>query len=1000
MDQEQQVRLNFLDEAHDCYDSIESVLLGLRTSYEVTQQLDLALRSAHSVKGGAGMMGFTTLSQVAHRLEDFFKILRVRHPSSPITTEVETLLLQGVDRLRQVNELHRQAADIDHDWLEQNVNPIFEQLRHHLGDLQEEDENTLFSQNSEDDPVWLMFEEGVETVLDHFEETYPNLAPTQLSQTLAITAEQLLVFGQMADLDPFIQLCQSIQHQVTIATSQQLISLTQQALTLWRRSHALVMRGRFDKLPCRLEGFVNKNSSARVFEFGDNNNELLSRTEDDWVENSSARVFEFGDNNNELLSRAEDDSLQLFGVEELTDFTELQDAIEQALDLSPETTLNDSDLAELQNAFSLDTPVVETKANNLESNHQTIPQTLNPQTTGKTVRVPVEQLHQINSLFGKLVLERNSINLRLEQLTDFVTLMRSRITQLEQSNNQLKTWYDKASLEGMILRTQELETTPLSTVSPTLESQSQKFDCLEMDRYSDLHLISQEQIETIVQLQEVTSDIDLGLQKMTQVVQDFNQTTRSLQKNVTTTQMQPFAELVKPFPRLVRDLSLEWGKEVTLKIEGESTLIDRTMVETLDAPLMHLIRNAFAHGFEDTTSRMLAGKPPEGTITLQAVNRGTQTIITVKDDGLGIDISKICQRLREMGIRDGEILQMSTQDLLDYIFQPGFSTSEKVTELSGRGVGMDVVRSNLEDIRGDIRVETETGKGTTFILQVPFTLSILRVMLIERSGLIFAVPANSVREVFPLTVEGVEDFGEITWQGETIPLLHPEKSLQFNRPHKPFEMSGYPIINKPTALIVGNDNALGAIHIDRVWSEPEVTIRPIESPLSLPMGIISSMMLGDGRVVPLVDPLLLLEQFLDRESTPISPSCQLLTQDRVKTILVVDDSINVRRYLTLTLEKAGYQVEQAKDGQDAVDKLVAGLSVDGVICDIEMPRLDGYGVLEELKTRSAFESLPIAMLTSRSNDKHRKLAMNLGASAYFSKPYNEQELLYSLKTIL
>ncbi|MDJ0510965.1 MAG: hybrid sensor histidine kinase/response regulator [Crocosphaera sp.] len=967
MDQEQQVRLNFLDEAQDCYDSIESALLELRTSDEVTQSLDLALRSAHSVKGGAGMMGFTPLSDVAHRLEDFLKILRVRHPSTPITMEVETLLLQGVDCLRQVNELHLQAAEINDQWLEQNVNPIFEQLRHHLGDLQEEDENTLFSQNSGDEPVWLMFEEGVETVLDQFEQTYPNLSPTELSQTLAMTAEQLLAFGQMVDIEPFVQLCQSVQNQVTMATSQQLTSLSQQALTLWRRSHALVMRGSFEKVPCGLEGFVNEPRD---------------------------------DSSNH-------DSSQLFAAEELTDFTELQDAIEQALDLSTQTTLNDSDLAGLQNAFSVDIPVIEPQKqevesgeNNLNSSLPTLNQT--SQTTGKTVRVPVEQLYEMNSLFGKLVLERNSINLRLEQLTNFVTLMRSRITQLEQSNNQLRTWYDKASLEGMVLRTQELETAPLSKVSHSLvtpESQTRTFDHLEMDRYSDLHLISQEQIETIVQLQEVTSDIDLGLQKMTQVVQDFNQTTESLQKNVTQTQMQPFAELVKPFPRLVRDLSLEWGKEVRLKIEGETTLIDRTMLETLNAPLMHLIRNAFAHGIEDATSRILAGKPPEGTITLQAFNRGTQTLITIQDDGNGIDINKICQRLREMGISDQDIEQMSSQELLDYIFQPGFTTSKQVTQLAGRGVGMDVVKTSLQGIRGDIQVATEAGKGTTFILKFPFTLSILRVMLIERSGLIFAVPANSVREVSPLRLEGVEALEEITWQEETLPLLDPEKSLRFNRPHKPFEMSGYPIINQPTALIVANDKSLGAIHIDRVWSEPEVTIRQIESPLPLPMGMIGSTILGDGRVVPLVDPLQLLEEGLDKVLPPITPFCNTPNPDRIKTILVVDDSINVRRYLTLTLEKAGYQVEQAKDGQDAVDKLLSGLSVDGVICDIEMPRLDGYGVLEEMKTRSGFESLPIAMLTSRSNEKHRKLAMNLGASAYFSKPYNEQELLQTLKTI-
>ncbi|CCQ67447.1 Signal transduction histidine kinase CheA [Crocosphaera watsonii WH 0402] len=1033
MDQEQQVRLNFLDEAHDCYDAIETALLELRSSDDITQQLDLALRSAHSVKGGGGMMGFNALSKVAHRLEDFFKILRVRHPSTTITTEIETLLLQGVDRLRQVNELHRQGTDIDNEWLEENVNPIFEHLRDHLGDLQEEDENTLFSQNADnDEPVWLMFEEGVETVLDQFEQTYPSLSPTELKETLAIIAEQLSAFGQMADLDPFIQLCQSVQDQATLVPTEQLSAFTQQALTIWRRSHALVMRGSFEKLPSRLEGFEQQNSSARVLELENNVEELLFLTEDDTVENSSARLFGLEDNVEELLFLAEDDTIEnssarvleleenfsvtedesfhLFAESESTDFPQLQDEIEQALDLSSDTVLESADLAELQNAFTLDTPVVESKqTENDNFSRQTLSEPVNPQTTGKTVRVPVEQLYQINSLFGKLVLERNSINLRLEQLTNFVTLMRQRITQLETSNNQLKTWYDKASLEGMVLKTPELtEGYPSSVISNqlnggsllTLENDLRQFDRLEMDRYSDLHLISQEQIETIVQLQEVTSDIDLGLQKMTQAVQDFNQTTRSLQKNVTTTQMQPFADLVKPFPRLVRDLNLRWRKQVNLKIEGESTLIDRTMIETLNAPLMHLIRNGFAHGIEDSTTRIKAGKPPEATITLQAVNRGTETLITVKDDGNGIDTHKICQRLRKMGISDAEIAQMSTPEIIDYIFQPGFSTSEEVTELAGRGVGMDVVKTSLEEIRGDIRVNSEPRKGTTFIIRVPFTLSILRVMLIESSGLIFAVPANSVKEVFPLEVEGVNDLTEITWQEETVPLLHPEKSLQFNRPHKPFEMSGYPVINKPIALIVGSDNSLGAIHIDRVWSEPEVTVRPIESPLPLPMGIISSMMLGDGRVVPLVDPVQLLEDFLNKGSQPISPTSQPSTENTAKTILVVDDSINVRRYVTLTLEKAGYQVEQAKDGQDAVDKLVSGLVVDGVICDIEMPRLDGYGVLKELKTKSEFRSLPIAMLTSRSNEKHRKLALNLGAAAYFSKPYNEQELLQTLHSLL
>jgi chemosensory pili system protein ChpA (sensor histidine kinase/response regulator) len=252
------------------------------------------------------------------------------------------------------------------------------------------------------------------------------------------------------------------------------------------------------------------------------------------------------------------------------------------------------------------------------------------------------------------------------------------------------------------------------------------------------------------------------------------------------------------------------------------------------------------------------------------------------------------------------------------------------------------------------------------------------------------------------------DLKQLTWQNQIIPVVHLQDSLPFNRPHKPFEMTSNPVINQPSVLIVGEASSYGAIHIDRFWGEQEVSIRSIDSPLPLPPGFISSMVLGDGRVVPVVDPVPILTMCLNDQVNQDSSSDTLIDandgvpvpEKRANTILVVDDSVNVRRYLALTLEKAGYQVEQAKDGQEAVDKLLAGLAVQAVICDIEMPRLDGYGVLEEVKGKSEFQSLPIAMLTSRSNEKHRKLAMNLGASAYFSKPYNEQELLETISELI
>ena len=973
MDKEQQVRINFLDEAEDCFDRIESVLIGLAATVADPQQLDLALRSAHSVKGGAGMMGFSALAQVAHRLEDFFKILRVRYHSTQISTEVETLLLQGVDSLRQVSALHRQDTVIDESWLGHHIHPIFDQLHQHLGDLQEDDEDALFSQNEGADPELIIFEDGADAILNQFTEQLGQLQDTELSEALILSAEQLMVLSQMANLEPLTQLCESIQQQAALVSTDQIRALAQEALTVWQRSHALVVRGRLDKLPSELTIAPQTN---------------LFAVEED------IESFEMLD-------------FDLAAVQaELADFDEQSlEPLESESPLPTTSCFDTLAFEELTAAFPLETGKEPTVTPQLSQN---------PQPGSKTVKVPVEQLYQFNNLFGKLILERNAVNLRLEQLRKFADLMRQRMSQLEKSNTQLRQWYDRASLEGIVSVTEPATRTTAVAPSSTLLTQNtstEQFDALEMDRYTDLHVISQEQIETIVQLQEVSTDMDLGLQDMTQIMRDFNQTTRSLQDNMTRTQMVPFADVVTRFPRVVRDLSVQFGKQVKLTIEGEATLIDRAIVETLKAPLTHLLRNAFDHGIEDPATRLAAGKRPEGTITLQAVNRGTQTIITVQDDGGGISLAKICDRLREKGMSDEAIRQMSDVEILNYIFEPGFSTRDQVTELSGRGIGMDVVRTNLRDIRGDVQVHTQPGKGTTFTLNVPFTLSILRVMLVERAGMMLAIPADSVREIFrlqPEEISSIQTLNQLTWNQQTIPAVRLEESLRFPRPRKPFEMQGNPVINQLTTLIVGEGTTVGGIYVDRVWGEQEVSIRPIESPLSLPLGFMSALVLGDGRVIPLVDPVQLLQGCLADHQTDNETAVKSagekpgisVSHEQLNTVLVVDDSINVRRYLALTLEKAGYQIEQAKDGQEAVDKLFNGLSVQAVICDIEMPRLDGYGVLEEIRANPDLKTLPIAMLTSRSNEKHRKLAMNLGASAYFSKPFNEQELLQTLQTLI
>lgn len=1094
MDTEQQVRLNFLEEVEDYFDQIETVVLKLTTAELDTAEIDRAMRAAHSIKGGAGMMGFVPLSQIAHRLEDFFKILRVRGEAVDLTDQVESLFLQGIDALRLASQHSRQGQELDDSVMQAKIQPIFDQLRSHLGDLRPEDEDRLLAQEENVDVAVIIFSSGVEECLDEFEAQLIYLSDYQIAAALAAAAEQLAEFGRMSELVPFVQLCEQVQADIPQLKVECLPAFAQAVLSAWRRSHALVLIGRTSHLPSNVAietSWLDPNHQTlpKTIEIPQeisppvvNHNagiavpHPLTKTIDIW-DDSGTDV--------EALEVANLDWLDEGNLSAWQEFvSNFDEAEEPELKLEPETLSGQTAATSAPFAVSGRSPVADSEVapgaipdpavaptagvsdrtsaalsvsdNELQpsmderhlpmgegavSEVEALPvPTLDPaETNGKTVnsqqnttvRVSAQQLQQLNTLFGKLIVERNAIDLRLSQLHSLVGLMQDRMEQLEDSNHYLRQWYDRASTAGLMATPapqadvhQPPQTLEKTLASPALtEARSQlqhQFDALEFDRYTDLHILSQEQMERIVQLQEVSGDIVFSLREASTATADLHYTTRALQSGMTKIQMRPFSMLVKRFPRVMRDLAVQHHKQVNLNLEGEMTLIDRVAIEALTDPLNHLLRNAFDHGIETPEERIAAGKPADGTITLRAMHRGNQTLITIQDDGRGIDPAKIRSRLSRLGMSATEVQQLRDRDLVDLIFEPGFSTAERVTELSGRGVGMDIVRTNLQQLRGEIRVDTQVGQGTTFTIQVPLAVSVLRVMLVESARMVFAVPIDSIKGMASLPTATVGDQTpsapptQLNWEGQAVDLIHLEDCWQFNTAVRAFEMEGTPTINQPTALMVEQGGQLQGICIDRFWGEQEISLSPVKSPIRLPAGFSGTSILGDGRVIPLIDPFQLLESILEPSETqspqsatqskslpsiPTAPPSAAMT-NQLPTLLVVDDSINVRRYLALTLEKAGYQVEQAKDGQEALDKLMAGLAVEAIICDIEMPRLDGYQVLSELRSRPEYQRLPIAMLTSRMSDKHRKLAMNLGASAYFSKPYNEQELLKTLQALI
>jgi two-component system, chemotaxis family, sensor histidine kinase and response regulator PixL len=1125
-DREQQIKLQFLEEATDYLDSIESGLIGLGTGQVSGKELDAILRAAHSIKGGAGMMGFTTLAGLGHHLEDYFKIIQYGKATKP-DRQIEQLLCQTVDRLRQIVVLNRQGKDADTAWLDTQVHPIFAQLRDRLGDFNPDDEANMLASESGEDILTFLFESEVERCLTDLEAIIDSGNHSNLSDELLVATEELGGLAEMVELPAFASLCRSVSIHLE-SQPHQIIQVAALAIAAWRRTQAMVLIGQTTNLPIEIElpgsGIppmevddelpdwstlsIDRSESPVHPESIDINDftldslvsfdelDLADRPE---ISNSISIDWQFepvelinlGDslsppavekvpsfstitNSGDLEeddpfgditfdqseSDLDADSLDSGELPALENFNDLDedylsgfDRVDMSGDLS-----FDGDAIDLFSAISAfpiqpsgglnPEPVAATKketyleqeinelfialdaapevAGESHHHHNNDNQTTTTKTAEQTIRVATKQLEQLGDLFGELTIDRNGLTLQLKGIRQLVANLRTKVQQLEQSNTRLRAAYDANAGE---IQPEDLET---STLTSDLTNQ---FDLLEFDRYSELHLLSQEVMDNIVQIEEISTDLDFQLNDTERTTRDLNRTAKQLQTGLTQVRMRPVSDLFNRFPRAIRNLSIEHAKPIDLKFKGGTTLIERSVLEALNDPLMHLVRNAFDHGIEPSAVRRASGKPDLGTIEIAAMYRGDRTVITIKDDGGGIDLDKIRAKVKKMGVDDQQIANFKDSELLDLIFEPGFSTAAKVTDLSGRGVGMDVVRTNIQSLKGDIIVDTKAGVGSTFTITVPFTLSVVRVLLVEIKGIWLAVPSNIVEEIILLTPDHIvttDGQRMLEWEGFTMRLISPQQYLNFPYLNAQLATNTIPVIGCPTVLAIDLGENAVAIEIDKFWGEQEVTVRQPQGNIKMPPGFTGCTILGDGRVVPLLDAIEFI-RWIDRDAS-ISPSrtasntFKSLTQTLVSTldldpegsiilpsdyatetpsippqrprILVVDDSINVRRFVALTLEKSGYQVEQAKDGQEAIEKLQAGLLAQAVVCDIEMPRMDGYGFLATVKSQPQFKNIPVLMLTSRSGDKHRKLAMNLGATGYFSKPFKEQDLLASLMQLV
>lgn len=483
------------------------------------------------------------------------------------------------------------------------------------------------------------------------------------------------------------------------------------------------------------------------------------------------------------------------------------------------------------------------------------------------------------------------------------------------------------------------------------------------------------------------------IEELNQVVNQLSVVTTDIQLAVMKTRMQPIAKVFNKFPRVVRDLSRELGKQMELELEGEETELDKSIVEEIGDPIMHMIRNSCDHGVEDTQTRIAAGKPEKGTVQLKAYNEGNHIVIEIADDGKGLDPDALKSKAIEKGvITEREADNMSDKEAYTLIFKPGFSTAAKVTNVSGRGVGMDVVKTNIDKLNGLIEVDSELGKGTVIKLKIPLTLAIIQSLLVKTQEEFYAIPLASVLETVRVAIDDI-----YTIEGKNVLRLRDEV-LSLVRLSDLFGVKQV-LENSDQAYVVvvgAGASKLGVI-VDTLIGQEEVVIKSMGYYLQNITGIAGSTIRGDGKVTLIVDVGAMMDMAkdvkVDIKASENSQEKRKKEKPSDYNVLVVDDSQIDRNIMKKSLEPLGIHTIEASNGVEALGIVKSGEhAIDAMLIDIEMPRMDGYTLAGEIRKYAKYRNLPLIAVTSRTSKSDRLRGVEVGMTEYITKPYSAEYL--------
>jgi chemosensory pili system protein ChpA (sensor histidine kinase/response regulator) len=606
---------------------------------------------------------------------------------------------------------------------------------------------------------------------------------------------------------------------------------------------------------------------------------------------------------------------------------------------------------------------------------------------GQALRVPVQRLNELVRVVSELVINRSTFEQHHAALIEQVDELKLSTARLRRVTHRLESDYEVRALGGGNV---------VAGPGRAAGSGGDGFDELEFDRYTEFHLLTRELTETASDIATIGARVAGTIGDFDSDLTRLGRLTREVQDKTMEFRMVPLGTLTTQLERAVRSTSQSCGKQIDFAIEGEHVALDKSLLEQMADPLLHLLRNAVDHGIEPQERRLAAGKLERGQITVRAFHEGTDVLIEVQDDGGGLDLGRIRRTAIARGlVTEAAAATMTPDALYAFIFEPGFSTAEQVSEVSGRGVGMDIVKAQVGRLSGRVYITSQAGLGTTISVRVPMTLAIARVLLVRVGGETFGLPLGAVVQIVrphPTSISLVGAEKVFTLDGKTFPLRDLAETLGLSR-------TG-PVPPLQPVLIANLARRRVALAVDEIVNSRDAVVKKLGSHLRHVPGIWGATLMGDGTVVLILNPADLAGA-VDEPVAVRQPKRRLTAEHTPYNVLIVDDSLSMRHVLSMAVKKAGWNAVPARDGLEALEIIDRGTQPpDLVLLDIEMPRMDGFEFLSTIRAQSKHAALPIVMLTSRGGSKHRDKAKSLGVTDYMVKPFQEDTLIVNIDRLV